>query len=148
MTEIIQSKKFKCAFCGGSGKQPHSAFSRCSACRGKGEVEFKAPVAECPSCKGKGRAPGSAILSCICCRGAGVIEKDKKAGGDTAGIIKERLGEITKKLKRTRKETEKKAKEIKKRLEPVKPFIKKIGKEASWLNLIKEEWKSIWVKAK
>lgn len=139
-------KKFKCAFCGGSGRQPHSTFSRCVACRGKGEVEFKGPVAECPSCKGKGRAPCSAILSCIRCRGVGAIEKDEKSGENTANIIKERLEEITEKLKQTRKRTKKKTKEIKKRLEPVRPFIKKIKKEASWLNLIKEEWKSIWGK--
>jgi len=148
MEKLLQDKKFKCAFCGGSGKQPHSAFSRCSACRGKGEVEFKRSVVECPFCKGKGKALGSAILSCIRCRGMGVIEKDKKAGEDMTSVFGERLEEITKKLKQTRKETEKKAKKIKKKLEPVKPFIKKVKKEASWLNLIKEEWKSIWGKTK
>lgn len=140
------SRTIKCAFCGGSGRQPHSTFSRCAACRGKGEVEFKGPVIKCPSCQGRGKAPSSAILSCIRCRGIGVIKEDKKTGENAADIIKERLGEITKKLKQTKEKTEKKAKEIKKRLEPVKPFIKKIGKEASWLNLIKEEWKSIWKK--
>lgn len=165
MAEILQSleerqifrgagKKFKCAFCGGSGKQPHSTFSRCVACRGKGEVEFKGQFEKCPSCRGKGKAPGSAILSCIRCRGVGAVEKDKKAGEDTADIIKERLGEVTEKLKKTKEKAEKKTKEIKKRLKPVRPLIKEISargrsalggkKETSWLNLIKEEWKSIW----
>ncbi len=165
MAEILQGKKscgersqtIKCAFCGGSGKQPHSTFSRCAACRGKGDVEFKEPVAKCPSCQGRGKAPGSAILSCIRCRGAGVIEKDKKTVENTADIIGERLGEITKKLEQTERKIEKKTKEIKERLKPVKSFAKKIStqggsasggnKETSWLNLLKEEWKSIWKKS-
>lgn len=141
-----KSNNLKCAFCGGSGRQPHSTFSRCVACRGKGEVKFKEPVVKCPSCRGKGRASGSAILSCIHCRGVGVIEKYQKAGEGTASVLGKRLEEITKKLKQTREKTEKKAEEIKKRLEPIKPFIKKVRKEVSWLNLIKEEWKSIWKK--
>lgn len=134
----------KCAFCGGSGRQPHSTFSRCAACRGKGEAEFKGPVIKCPSCQGRGKAPSSAILSCIRCRGIGAIKEDKKTGENAADIIKERLGEITKKLKKTKKKAEKKTKEIKKGLEPVRSFIKGAEKETSWLNLIKGEWKSIW----
>lgn len=43
------------------------------------------------------------------------------------------------------KKPEKKIKEIKKRPKPIKPFVKKI-KKASLLNLIKEEWRSIWKK--
>lgn len=70
------------------------------------------------------------------------------AGKDTAGIFRERLGEITKKLKQARKKTKKKAKEIKERLKPVKPFIKEVKKETLWFenlgNKIKKGWKSLW----
>lgn len=146
MIEILQGKKFKCAFCGGTGIQPRSLKSRCFACRGKGEVGFDSPVVKCPSCQGKGTASGSQMLSCIRCGGIGVVEKNKE-GGDAADIIGERLGEIAKRLKWTRKETEEKTKEIEKRLKPVKPFIKEIKKETAWLeklgNNLKKAWQSL-----
>lgn len=158
MAEILQGKKFKCAFCGGSGIQPRFLHSRCIACRGKGEVEFDGPAIQCPACQGKGTAPGSLTLSCIRCAGLGVMEK-RSAGKDAADIIGKRLGEITKRLEWTRQETEKKTKEVEKRLKPIKPFIKELKKEtlkyskltsgqAQWLkelgNKIKKGWQSLW----
>ena len=148
MTEVLQGKKFKCSFCGGSGIQPHSLKSRCFACRGKGEVEFEGPAITCPSCKGKGRSLGALGLACIRCKGIGVIEKRGKE--DARDFVDERLGEITSRLKRVRKETEKKTKEVEKRLKPVKPFIKEVKKETLWFenlgNNLKKAWESLWEK--
>lgn len=143
----MSGTKFKCAFCGGTGIQPRSLKSRCFACRGKGEVEFKGPAITCPSCKGTGIVSNSSTLSCLNCKGVGVIEKAKSEGG-SQDIIGERLGEITERLRWVRKETEKKAKEIEKRLKPIKPFIKEVNKETVWFenlgNKIKKGWKSLW----
>lgn len=161
MAEILQGKKFKCAFCGGTGVQPRSLKSRCLSCRGKGEVEFRWPAITCPSCKGTGRSTGALGLACIRCKGAGVREKeslDSARDKEATDVLGERLGEITKRLSWTRKETEKKIKEVEKRLKPIKPFIKEISaiggsalggkKETLWLeklgNKIKEGWKSLW----
>lgn len=143
MAETLQGKKFKCAFCGGTGIQPRSLKSRCFACRGKGEVEFDGPVITCLSCKGKGRSAGALGLACIRCKGAGVCEK-----GEASDVLGERLGEITKRFSWTREEAEKKTKEIEKRVKSVKPFIKEVKKETVWLknlgdNLTKA-WGSLW----
>lgn len=143
MVEILQGRKFKCAFCGGTGVQPRSLKSRCLACRGKGEVEFKGTAITCPSCKGKGKSPGALGLACIRCKGAGVCEKE-----EAADVLGERLGEIVKRLSWTRKETEKKTKEVEKRLKSIRPFVKEVEKESLWLNKlgnkIKKGWQSLW----
>ena len=73
---------------------------------------------------------------------------EKRETEDAAGIIGERLGEITKRLQWTKKEAEKKTKEVEKRLKPIKPFIKEVKKETAWLeklgNEIKKAWGSLW----
>ena len=124
MAEILEDKKFKCAFCSGTGIQPRSLKSRCFACRGKGTVEFEGPATTCPSCKGKGRSPGALGLACIRCKGVGVVVKAKSEGG-SGYIIGERLGEITKRLRWVRQETEKKEKEIEKKFKPINPFVRR-----------------------
>lgn len=143
MAEILPGRKFKCAFCGGTGVQPRSLQSRCFTCHGKGEVKFESPAITCPSCKGTGKSPGALGLACIRCKGAGVVEKR-----EAADVLGERLGEITKRLSWSRKETEQKTKGIEKRLKPIKPFIKEVKKETVWLeklgNKIKQGWKSLW----
>jgi hypothetical protein len=98
------------------------------------------------------------MLSCIRCGGIGIVEKDSdareaadpegKQASYGAGIIGERLGEITQRLRRTRKEVEKRTKEIEKRLKPVKPFMEEMKKEAPWIeelgNTIRRGWRSLW----
>lgn len=149
MTEILQEKKFTCAFCGGTGVEPRSLKSICRACRGKKEVEFTGPAIACSICKGKGRSSIGIGLRCIPCKGVGVVEKSA-GDGNVIKVIGERLGEITKRLQGVKKETEKKTKEIEKRLEPVKPFIKEVKKETIWLqnlgNNLKKAWGSLWGK--
>jgi len=178
--EILKDKKFKCAFCGGTGIQPLSLKGRCAACKGARSVEFDGPAIQCPYCEGGGKAYRSSALSClicsglgaiqikepyeICpkckgsareigsvlycgrCRGRGIIEKEREP--ESAEIVAERLGEITKRLGWIRKEAEKKTKEIEKRLKPIKPFVKEIEKESLWLkklgNKIKKGWESLW----
>jgi len=138
MAEILQGKKIKCAFCGGTGVQPRSLKSRCIACRGKGEVEFENSAITCPSCKGKGGSLGALGLACIRCKGVGVVEK-----GEAVNLV-ERLGEITKRFSWTRKETDKKTKEIEKRLKSIKPFIREVKKETLWLEKLGDNLKKAW----
>lgn len=136
---MLQGKKIKCAFCGGTGVQPRSLKSRCIACRGKGEVEFKSPAITCPSCKGKGKSLGTLGLACIRCKGVGAVEKE-----EAADMLGARLGEIAKRLSWTRKETENKTKEIEKRLKPIRPFIKEVKKETVWLEKLGDNLKTAW----
>lgn len=136
---MLQGKKIKCAFCGGTGVQPRSLKSRCISCRGKGEVEFKSPAITCPSCKGKGRSLGALGLACIRCKGVGAVEKE-----EAIDMLGARLGEIGRRLSWTRKETENKTKEIEKRLKPIRPFVREAKKETAWLEKLGDNLKTIW----
>jgi len=148
-----KNNNLKCAFCRGKGIHPNSERLPCVVCRGRGKIEISQPYIKCEECGGSGRKLGT-NLYCLSCRGKGFVEGKIESG--KADIAEKSLEEITKKLEQTEKKIEKKTKEIKKKFEAVKPFIKKISakgrsasdgkKEASWLNLIKKEWKSIWGK--
>jgi len=49
--------EIKCAFCGGTGKDPFkvlSPLSNCGVCGGKGTVRVKEPYETCPACLGTG----------------------------------------------------------------------------------------------
>ena len=74
--QASRDKKIECAFCHGSGIQPRTVASRCSACGGKGKLVFNNPIISCPSCQGKGTA-GTSLLACINCRGIGVVEQEE-----------------------------------------------------------------------
>ena len=68
-------KTFKCAFCGGTGRDPYRILSRvsdCPVCKGHKIVEVETPVVACLYCKGTGRGRHTR-LTCSACRGAGVI---------------------------------------------------------------------------
>ena len=78
MFDFLQGKKFKCAFCDGAGIQPRSLQSRCSSCRGKGEVKFNVPAITCDACQGKGNSPIALGLACIPCKGVGTVKKEGK----------------------------------------------------------------------
>ena len=146
MDEVLQGKKFKCAFCGGTGVQPRSLKSRCLACRGKGEVELERFAVICPSCKGKGKSSGTVGLACICCKGVGVVKKE------AVDALAERLGEVAERFSWMRKETKKKTKEIEKRLKPIK--IKEVSarggsalgekKETAWIEKLRNNLKKTW----
>jgi len=73
----------KCAFCGGTGKDPFdllSAISHCLSCNGTGHVEIEEPMKKCVFCAGTGRNPLGARVACIVCGGRGVntIKSDSK----------------------------------------------------------------------
>jgi DnaJ-class molecular chaperone len=72
--EILKGKKFKCAFCGGTGIQPLSLKGRCAACKGARSVEFEGLTIRCPYCEGRGKAYRSSALSCLICSGLGAIQ--------------------------------------------------------------------------
>ena len=78
-----------CAFCSGTGVQPHSLKMACFSCRGKGKVEFEHAAIMCSACKGRGRVSGFSVLSCIQCRGVGMV------GGVHEG---KRIGDIIKRF--------------------------------------------------
>ncbi len=65
----------KCAFCGGTGRDPFkvlSPLSNCGVCGGKGTVRVKEPHETCPACGGTGVYYRSR-LSCGTCGGKGVV---------------------------------------------------------------------------
>jgi DnaJ-class molecular chaperone len=68
-------KTVKCAFCGGTGRDPYRILSRvsdCPVCKGHKTVEVETPVVACLYCKGTGRQRHTR-LACSGCGGAGVI---------------------------------------------------------------------------
>jgi len=78
-TEVIEKSgdrvTIKCAFCGGTGKDPFgllSVLATCQVCRGKGKITVTEPVVRCAFCNGSGVQP-SRRYTCIACHGKGVI---------------------------------------------------------------------------
>ena len=68
-------KTIKCAFCGGTGRDPYRILSRvsdCPVCKGHKTVDVETPVVACLYCKGTGRQRHTR-LTCSACGGAGVI---------------------------------------------------------------------------
>ena len=68
-------KEIKCAFCGGTGRDPYRILSRvsnCPVCKGHKTIEVKTPNVACLYCKGTGRQRHMR-LTCSACRGTGVI---------------------------------------------------------------------------
>lgn len=82
-----ESKKIKCAFCAGTGKDPfsigaqkhHGYKAKCQVCNGRGWVRIEEPYKTCPYCRGSGIDPRAGKLPCIVCRGKGAnhIKSDK-----------------------------------------------------------------------
>ena len=73
--QAARAASVKCAFCGGTGKDPFdllSSLSRCPVCKGHGTLEVKAPTVPCAYCRGTGRGRHTR-LACSGCGGAGVI---------------------------------------------------------------------------
>lgn len=72
--------EIKCAFCGGTGKDPFkvlSPLSNCGICGGKGTVRVKEPYETCGACLGTGVYYRSR-LSCGTCGGKGVVTVKKE----------------------------------------------------------------------
>ncbi len=71
-----------CDRCTGSGGEPGTEVSSCSACSGSGRVRFRqgmlpfAVERPCSSCRGRGRIPAT---PCKRCSGAGPVKRKKKA---------------------------------------------------------------------
>jgi len=66
--------RIKCAFCGGTGRDPFgvlSKLSKCQVCGGEGTLSVEEPSVECAYCGGRG-AERDARLTCQVCRGKGV----------------------------------------------------------------------------
>jgi len=68
------SKKIRCAFCSGMGKDPFdllSPIAHCLVCNGTGQVHVEEPVKKCVFCAGSGKNPLGARVPCIVCGGKG-----------------------------------------------------------------------------
>ena len=69
----VPEPRVGCAFCKGSGVQPHTRLT-CSSCGGRGFQTVRAPKAVCPHCHGAGVDPASERhMSCSTCHGAGWV---------------------------------------------------------------------------
>jgi len=68
----IREPALRCAYCRGSGWQPHKERLGCSICGGKGVVTVKEPFVQCAFCQGQGMAV-STKLPCYACQGKGVV---------------------------------------------------------------------------
>ena len=71
----VPSTKIKCAFCGGTGRDPFEVMSKkssCPVCKGRGEVSVQEPLVPCAYCHGTGQQPRTR-LSCPACQGKGVV---------------------------------------------------------------------------
>jgi DnaJ-class molecular chaperone len=71
------TKTIKCAFCGGTGKDPFdllSPISHCLVCDGMGQVEVEEPMKKCVFCAGSGKNPLGARVPCIVCEGKGYYQ--------------------------------------------------------------------------
>jgi DnaJ-class molecular chaperone len=65
----------KCAFCGGTGRDPFellSKLSRCPVCKGHKMLDAKSPTVPCAYCRGTGRQR-HARMTCSGCGGAGAF---------------------------------------------------------------------------
>lgn len=60
----------RCAWCGGSGREPKRPKQQCSVCLGRGGVLTEQPDHRCSRCKGRGRLAFG--RRCVVCDGAGV----------------------------------------------------------------------------
>jgi len=72
-SDSSHSIKVKCAFCGGSGRDPFgimSWLSTCCVCGGRGVVPVRTPNMRCPHCQGSGAIK---TFTCTVCGGKGVI---------------------------------------------------------------------------
>jgi len=77
----MQQHVIKCAFCKGTGNNPHFR-STCSVCKGKGSKQITGKYMVCDDCHGSGQKRGT-TLTCYTCTGLGVVpdmrEEFKKA---------------------------------------------------------------------
>jgi DnaJ-class molecular chaperone len=73
--------ELRCAFCGGTGKDPFdllSSHASCEVCAGSGKVMVTPPVRRCAFCHGSGVFPRSR-LTCTTCMGKGAVTVEEPA---------------------------------------------------------------------
>lgn len=69
--QILTDEIYPCGFCKGEGEKPRG--TKCSVCRGKGEVSLEPPTVICAFCKGGGEERPRTNVTCTVCRGKGVV---------------------------------------------------------------------------
>ena len=67
----MEQQTIKCAFCKGTGKNPHFE-GTCPTCKGKKENQVIGKYMACGDCRGSGQKRGT-TLTCYTCAGLGVI---------------------------------------------------------------------------
>jgi DnaJ-class molecular chaperone len=77
----VQQQIIKCAFCKGTGTNPHFT-GICPVCKGGGRNQITGKYMVCGHCRGSGQKRGT-TLTCYTCAGLGVVpdtrEELKKA---------------------------------------------------------------------
>ena len=94
---MLRPKIIKCAFCQGTGENPHYK-GTCPVCKGRGKNQITGLYISCQDCRGSGRKLGT-TLSCYSCGGLGVVP-------DRRAIIEEAEAEFKKGLAEMEEERE------------------------------------------
>jgi len=106
----MEQQIIKCAFCQGTGNNPHYS-GNCPVCKGRGKNEVRGKYMPCSSCRGSGQKKGT-TLTCYDCAGLGVIPDTR----ETFRIAREEFGEARKEMVRERAELTEKPKSKKHKL--------------------------------
>lgn len=109
---MLKQQTIKCAFCQGTGKNPHFR-GTCPVCKGRGKNQITGAYINCSDCRGSGRKLGT-TLTCYSCGGLGVAP-------DRRAIIKRAKEEF----KRGLAEMEEEREELKEKMSTRQPSEKR-----------------------
>ena len=117
----MEQQTIKCAFCQGSGNNPHFT-GTCPVCKGIGKNKVVGKYMTCGTCRGLGQKRGT-TLTCYDCGGIGVIPDTR----ETFRKAREEIGEAQDEMVRERAELTE------------KPVRKRKDKEDQWEKEEEEE---------
>lgn len=103
----MQQQIIKCAFCRGTGVNPHFR-GTCPVCKGLRKNEMAGKYITCQDCAGTGQKRGT-TLTCYSCGGLGVLPDTRQEFKKARKEIKEAQEEIEKEAGRSSIKTSQKA---------------------------------------
>ncbi len=90
----MQKHIIKCAFCNGTGNNPHYRHT-CPVCKGEGKNQVTGKYIACGDCRRSGQKRGT-TLTCYTCAGLGVIpdvQKELKDARQEIRNVREKMEE-------------------------------------------------------